>query len=65
MTVPKVFERLPVEVVPLYFELDGTFPNHLANPIEPENIVALQHVVTVENSATSALPSTATPTACS
>ena len=33
-TVPEVFEGLPFQVVPLYFELDGTFPNHPANPIE-------------------------------
>jgi phosphomannomutase len=45
-TVPIVFEALPFEVVPLYFELDGTFPNHLANPIEPENLVDLQRTVT-------------------
>ncbi len=45
-TVPVVFEPLPFEVVPLYFELDGTFPNHPANPIEPENLVALQAAVT-------------------
>ena len=45
-TVPIVFEPLPFEVVPLYFELDGTFPNHLANPIEPENLVDLQRAVT-------------------
>lgn len=45
LTVPKVFARLPVEVVPLYFELDGTFPNHPANPIEPENVAALRQVV--------------------
>jgi phosphomannomutase len=45
-TVPIVFETLPFEVVPLYFELDGTFPNHLANPIEPENLVDLQRTVT-------------------
>jgi phosphomannomutase len=45
-TVPIVFEPLPVEVVPLFFELDGTFPNHLANPIEPENLKDLQRVVT-------------------
>ena len=32
-TVPKVFEGLPLTVVPLYFELDGTFPNHEANPM--------------------------------
>ncbi|MBA2519491.1 MAG: phosphomannomutase/phosphoglucomutase [Chloroflexia bacterium] len=45
LTVPPVFARLPVEVVPLYFELDGTFPNHPANPIEPENVAALRQVV--------------------
>jgi phosphomannomutase len=44
-TVPIVFEPLPFELVPLYFELDGTFPNHLANPIEPENLVDLQATV--------------------
>ncbi|HEY8598709.1 MAG TPA: phosphomannomutase/phosphoglucomutase, partial [Thermomicrobiales bacterium] len=42
MILPTVFEQLPCELVPLYFELDGTFPNHPANPIEPENIVDLQ-----------------------
>ena len=41
-TVPVVFEGLPFEVVPLFFELDGTFPNHPANPIEPANLVDLQ-----------------------
>jgi phosphomannomutase len=44
-TVPKVFEGLPITVIPLYFELDGTFPNHEANPIEPENVRDLQHAV--------------------
>ncbi|MBA8825039.1 phosphomannomutase [Saccharopolyspora lacisalsi] len=44
-TVPPVFEGTPVEVVPLYFELDGTFPNHVANPLEPANIVDLQEKV--------------------
>ena len=44
-TVPRVFEHLPCEVVPLYFELDGTFPNHPASPIEPENMVDLQRAV--------------------
>src|ERR1700733_515803 len=38
-TVPKVFEGLPITLIPLYFELDGTFPNHEANPIQPENLV--------------------------
>lgn len=42
---PPVFEKLPIEIVPLYFELDGTFPNHEANPIEPENIRDLQRTV--------------------
>jgi phosphomannomutase len=41
-TVPKVFAGLPVTVVPMYFELDGSFPNHEANPIVPENTKDLQ-----------------------
>jgi phosphomannomutase len=44
-TVPKVFEGLPITVIPLYFELDGTFPNHEANPIDPENLRDLQRAV--------------------
>lgn len=44
-TVPVVFEDLPFEVVPLFFELDGTFPNHPANPIEAENLVDLQEAI--------------------
>jgi phosphomannomutase len=44
-TAPEVFADLPIEVVPLYFDLDGSFPNHPANPIEPENIVDLQRAV--------------------
>jgi phosphomannomutase len=44
-TVPHVFKRLPCEVVPLYFELDGSFPNHPASPIEPENMADLQAAV--------------------
>ncbi|MFO7270110.1 MAG: phosphomannomutase/phosphoglucomutase [Sphaerobacter thermophilus] len=43
--VPAVFGRLPLQVVPLYFELDGRFPNHLANPLEPENVVDLRRAV--------------------
>ncbi len=45
LTAPVVFDRMgadQVELVPMYFELDGTFPNHEANPIEPANIVDLQ-----------------------
>lgn len=50
-TAPAVFGRLGedrVEVVPMYFELDGTFPNHEANPIEPENLVDLRKRVLSE-----------------
>ena len=41
-TVPTVFAGLPLETTELYFELDGSFPNHEANPIEPENTRDLQ-----------------------
>ncbi|MCU1684253.1 MAG: hypothetical protein JWQ81_4992 [Amycolatopsis sp.] len=41
-TVPTVFAGLPFEIVPMYFELDGSFPNHEANPLDPKNIVDLQ-----------------------
>jgi phosphomannomutase len=41
-TVPTVLEGLPVDLVPMYFELDGTFPNHEANPLDPKNLVDLQ-----------------------
>jgi phosphomannomutase len=44
-TVPTVFEGLPLALVPLFFELDGTFPNHEANPIDPENLRDLQKAV--------------------
>jgi phosphomannomutase len=51
ITVPAVLgtaaglTALPLEIVPLYFELDGTFPNHEANPLEPENLRDLQAAV--------------------
>jgi phosphomannomutase len=51
LTVPAVLgeaaglSALPLEIVPLYFELDGTFPNHEANPLEPANLVDLQRAV--------------------
>lgn len=45
MTIPAVLATLPVTVHPLYFELDGTFPNHEANPLEPANLVDLQREV--------------------
>jgi phosphomannomutase len=41
-TVPTTFEGLPLEVTEMYFELDGSFPNHEANPIDPENLRDLQ-----------------------
>ncbi|MFG2451450.1 phosphomannomutase/phosphoglucomutase [Streptomyces sp. NPDC048512] len=47
-TVPTVFAGLPLELVPMYFELDGTFPNHEANPLDPANIVDLQKRVREE-----------------
>ena len=40
---------LPLDIVPLYFELDGTFPNHEANPLEPENLRDLQKAVVEHN----------------
>jgi phosphomannomutase len=45
-TVPAVLADL--DVVPLYFELDGSFPNHEANPLDPANLVDLQKRVVVE-----------------
>jgi phosphomannomutase len=49
-TVPAVLgdaalPKLPLTIIPMYFELDGSFPNHEANPLEPKNIVDLQHAV--------------------
>ena len=46
--LPPVFEKLPFEYVPMYFELDGSFPNHPPNPIEPENVEELQKRVVEE-----------------
>lgn len=51
MTVPAVLgtaaglPALPLDIIPMYFELDGTFPNHEANPLNPDNIVDLQRAV--------------------
>ena len=45
-TAPAVLGPIPsVTLVPLYFDLDGSFPNHEANPLEPANLVDLQHYV--------------------
>ena len=49
MIVPKVFAHLPCELIPLYFELDGTFPNHPASPIEPENTEELRKIVPAQS----------------
>jgi len=47
--LPPIFERLPfIDYVPMYFELDGSFPNHPPNPIEPENMKDLQERVKTE-----------------
>jgi phosphomannomutase len=43
--VPRVFDGLPLDLVPLFFELDGTFPNHEANPLEPANLRDCQRAV--------------------
>jgi len=51
MTVPAVLGNacdlgaLPLEIIPMYFELDGAFPNHEANPLDPKNLVDLQKAV--------------------
>ena len=44
-TAPAVFKDINADVVELYYELDGTFPNHEANPIEPSNLRDLQAAV--------------------
>ena len=60
MTVPAVLgtaaglSELPIEIIPMYFELDGSFPNHEANPLNPDNIVDLQKAV-VEHGADAGL----------
>lgn len=51
LTVPAVLGEaaglaaLPIEIIPMYFELDGSFPNHEANPLDPKNLVDLQRAV--------------------
>ena len=42
---PAAVEGLPIETSALYFDLDGTFPNHPADPIDPANLVDLQALV--------------------
>jgi len=42
LIIPELFKHLPCKLIPMYFELDGTFPNHPASPIEPENVADLK-----------------------
>lgn len=46
--IPQLFPHLPCKVIPMFFELDGSFPHHLASPIEPENIAPLRKRVLEE-----------------
>ena len=64
LVVPKVFAPLPFDVEILFPELDGNFPNHPADPIQPENLTALKAAM-LTRGPTSAWLSTGTPTACS
>ena len=49
LTVPAVLTRVDqLEIIPMYFELDGTFPNHEANPLDEKNLVDLQKRVLAE-----------------
>ena len=65
LVVPAVFEGLPFDLEVMYGELDGTFPNHPADPIQLENLRDLQARGAARSAPTSAWPSTATPTGCS
>ena len=47
-TIPDVFPHLPCQIIPMFFELDGSFPHHLPSPIEPKNIEPLQKKVLEE-----------------
>lgn len=47
--LPKILSSLPIEAIPMYFELDGTFPNHEANPQKPENLADLVDKVLERN----------------
>ena len=60
-----VFAALPFDVTILFHELDGTFPNHPADPIQAENLVGPEGGGRWSTAPTSASPSTATPTGSS
>ena len=63
--LPPVLERLDIDAVPYFLELDGRFPNHEPNPLLPENREFIMGKVRRGEAPTSASPSTATPTAAS
>ena len=65
LIVPAAFDPTPIRIVPLYFELDGTFPNHPANPIEPENLRRPATAGGRGGLRTSDWPLTAMPIVCS
>lgn len=46
--IPAAAKHLPVKIIPLYFELDGHFPNHIPNPLDPDNVVDLQKKIVEE-----------------
>lgn len=48
LLIPKLFAHLPCQLIPMFFELDGSFPHHPASPIEPENLKFLQEKVLSE-----------------
>lgn len=48
--IPAMEQFVPLKITPMYFELDGTFPNHIANPLIPENLKDIQAKIAAENS---------------
>ncbi len=49
LDVQALFEKIPGELIPLYFELDGTFPNHDADPLKEENLADIKEKISEEN----------------
>lgn len=49
LTMPKLAAKLPINITPLYFELDGTFPNHEANPMKVETLKDLSQLIVTNN----------------
>jgi phosphomannomutase len=48
--IPAMEQFVPLQITPMYFDLDGTFPNHIANPLVPENIRDVQAKIAEEKS---------------